>query len=134
MIWRGLLRRCPRCGGSGWWIGWLKRVPRCRSCGYRYEREPGFSLGAITINLMVTFALLAVVLAVGITWSYPHLAVVPILVVGGIVVLVLPVLFYPYSYTVWAAVDLLMHPLDAGEAADAEVGLLAATLFLDEDT
>ena len=83
---------------------------------------------------MVTFALLAVVLAVGITWSYPQLAVVPILAAGGIVVLVLPVLFYPFSYTVWAAIDLLMHPLDAGEAADAEVGLMAAGIFSDENT
>ncbi len=86
------------------------------------------------MNIMVTFTLLAVVLAVGIVWSYPQLAVVPILVVGGIVVLALPVVFYPFSYTVWAALDLLMHPLDAGEAADAEVGLMAANLLFDEDT
>jgi hypothetical protein len=133
MVARGLRRRCPRCGGSGWWTGWLKRVPRCRSCGYRYEREDGFSLGAITMNIMVTFGLLAIVLAVGIGLSYPNLAVVPILIVGGVVVLVLPVVFYPFSYTVWAAIDLLMHPLDAGEEADAEVGLMAAKIFPDEN-
>jgi uncharacterized protein (DUF983 family) len=128
-----MLMRCPRCGGSGWWLSLTKRVPRCRSCGYRYEREPGFSLGAITMNITVTFAALAVVLAVGIVSSYPHIAVVPMLVAGGLVVVVLPVLCYPMSYTVWAAIDLLMHPLDAGEAADAEVGLLASQPSFDED-
>jgi hypothetical protein len=82
---------------------------------------------------MVTFAALAVVLAAGILASYPHIAVVPMLVAGGLVVVVLPVLCYPMSYTVWAAIDLLMHPLDAGEMADAEVGLLAARLDFEED-
>ena len=78
MMARGLRRRCPRCNGSGWWTGWLQRVSRCRSCGYRYEREDGFSLGAITINMMATFLLLGVVFAVGFFLSYPgephHLA------------------------------------------------------------
>lgn len=133
MIARGLVRRCPRCNGSGWWTGWLKRAPRCRSCGYRYEREVGFSLGAITINMMATFLLLALIFAVGFFLSYPGVAVVPMLVAGGIVVAILPVVFYPVSYTVWAAIDLSMRPLDAGEEADALVGLMAANLTDEED-
>jgi Protein of unknown function (DUF983) len=127
------MRRCPRCNGSGWWTGWLKRVPRCRSCGYRYEREDGFSLGAITINMMVTFMLLGVVFGVGFFLSYPTVAVVPMLVAGGVVVLILPVVFYPLSYTVWAAIDIAMHPLDAGEEADAMVALMAVELEKHED-
>ena len=133
MIARGLVRRCPRCNGSGWWTGWLKRAPRCRTCGYRYEREVGFSLGAITINMMATFLLLALIFAVGFFLSYPGVAVVPMLVAGGIVVAILPVVFYPVSYTVWAAIDLSMRPLDAGEEADALVGLMAANLTDEED-
>ena len=35
---------------------------------------------------------------------------------------------YPLSYTVWAAIDLIMHPLDAGEEADAMVALMACDL------
>jgi uncharacterized protein (DUF983 family) len=130
MVWRGLLRRCPRCGGDGWWKG-LKRVPRCGSCGYRYEREPGFSLGAITINMAFCFVVLALVLGVGIALSYPTLAVVPILIAGGLAVLVLPIVMYPVSYTVWAAFDLIMHPLGIDEAAAAEIALLADKLVED---
>jgi uncharacterized protein (DUF983 family) len=133
MIARGLRRRCPRCNGSGWWTGWLKRVPRCRSCGYRYEREDGFSLGAITINMIATFLLLGVLFAVGFFLSYPSVAVAPMLIVGGIVVAILPVAFYPLSYTVWAAIDLTMRPLDAGEEADAMVALMASDLGKHED-
>jgi hypothetical protein len=32
---------------------------------------------------------------------------------------VVPIVFYPFSYTIWAAVDLAMRPLDPAEQADA---------------
>ena len=83
--------------------------------------------------MMVTFALLGVLFAVGFFLSYPTVAVVPMLIVGGIVVAVLPVVFYPMSYTVWAAIDLSMRPLDAGEEADAMVALMAADMAEHED-
>ena len=119
MMGRALLRRCPRCGGKGWFRGWFAKVERCRTCGYRYEREPGFLLGAVTINTIVTFGLLAAVLLVGTILSYPDIAVVPMLIASGAVAILVPIIFYPFSYTIWAAVDLAMRPLDAAEQADA---------------
>jgi len=119
MFARALLRRCPRCGGKAWFRGWFAKSDRCRTCGYRYEREPGFLLGAVTINTIVTFGLLGAVLLVGSILSYPDIAVVPILIATGIVAVVVPVVFYPFSYTIWAAIDLTMRPLDADEEADA---------------
>ena len=83
MIGRALLRRCPRCGGKGWFRGWFTKVERCRTCGYRYERQPGFLLGALTINTIVTFGLLAAVLLVGSILSYPDIAVGPMLIAAG---------------------------------------------------
>ena len=119
MMGRALLRRCPRCGGKGWFRGWFAKVERCQTCGYRYEREPGFLLGAVTINTIVTFGLLAAVLLVGTILSYPDIAVVPMLIASGAVAILVPIIFYPFSYTIWAAVDLAMRPLDAAEQADA---------------
>ena len=120
MLGRALLRRCPRCGGKGWFRGWFGKVDRCRTCGYRYERQPGFLLGAVTINTIVTFGLLAAVLLVGSILSYPDIAV------GADADRRrpswrwwCPIVFYPFSYTIWAAVDLTMRPLDAAEQADA---------------
>ncbi len=94
-------------------------MDRCRTCGYRYERQPGFLLGAVTINTIVTFGLLAAVLLVGSILSYPHIAVVPMLIAAAIVAVAVPIVFYPFSYTIWAAVDLTMRPLDRAEQADA---------------
>ena len=71
------------------------------------------------MNTIVTFGLLAAVLLVGSILSYPDIAVVPMLIVAGLVAVVVPIVFYPFSYTIWAAVDLTMRPLDAAEQADA---------------
>jgi len=119
MVGRALLLRCPWCGGKGWTTGLLKRSERCRTCGYKYERQPGFSLGAVTMNTIVTFGLLALVLTVGIVVTYPDIAAMPIVIVSLAVTLVVPIAFYPFSYTLWAAVDLFMRPLDQSELADA---------------
>jgi uncharacterized protein (DUF983 family) len=119
MVGRALRRRCPRCGGRGWFTGWFRRVERCQTCGYKYERAPGFVLGEVTMNTIVTFGLLGVVIVVGIVASYPDVPVVPLMIATLVVAIVVPVVFYPWSSTLWAAVDLAMHPLDEAAVADA---------------
>lgn len=119
MLRRGLLRRCPVCGGRGWFTGWFRRTTRCVDCGYRYERQDGFSLGAVTMNIVVTFGLLGLVLLVGSILTYPDLAVGPMLVAGFAVTIIVPIAFYPVSYTLWAAIDVAMRPLEPREVADA---------------
>jgi uncharacterized protein (DUF983 family) len=121
MVLRALLLRCPWCGGRGWTTGLLSRTDRCRTCGYKYERQPGFSLGATTMNTVVTFGLLAVVLVVGVVVTYPDVPTVPLMAVAVAVTAITPVVFYPFSYTLWAAVDLFMRPLEPAERADAAV-------------
>jgi hypothetical protein len=102
--------------------------PRCRSCGYRWERQPGFSLGATTINTIVTFGLFGLVMLVGFIATYPDIAAVPILVGSIAIAVVVPIVFYPVSYTVWAAIDLAMRPLEPAERADAATALQGGAL------
>jgi len=119
MLLRALALRCPRCGGRAWIVRWFRRLERCRTCGYRVQRQPGFSVGAITMNIIVTFFLLSVFLAVGIVAYYPDLPVVPMTAIGLAVALVAPIVLFPLSQTTWAALDLAMHPLEPAELADA---------------
>jgi uncharacterized protein (DUF983 family) len=119
MLLRGLLRRCPWCGGRGWFTRWLRRSDRCVDCGYRYERQDGFLLGAVAINTIITFGLIAVVLTVGIVTMIPDIKAGPILMPLIAVSVLGPIVLYPISYTVWAAVDLFMRPLDDAEQLDA---------------
>jgi uncharacterized protein (DUF983 family) len=119
MVMRALLRRCPRCGGKGWFRGWFHRLERCRSCGFKYERQVGFMLGAMTINIIVTFGCLAAVLVIGSIVTYPDVPVLPLVVLSIAIGVIVPLAFYPFSYTLWAAIELKMKPLDSTETADA---------------
>ena len=40
-LWRGLTRRCPRCGIGELYEGWSKVRERCSNCGVRYVRNQG---------------------------------------------------------------------------------------------
>ena len=117
---RGAVGACPRCAGRGWFRRWFTHRERCPTCGYRHERQQGFMLGAMTMNVTVTFFLLALVIVVGTVASYPDIAVVPMVTTGLAIAVGWPVFFYPMSYTLWAAVDLAMRPLEPAERADAD--------------
>ena len=76
-------------------------------------------LGAITINTILTFGAILVVLVVGMIVTYPDIAVVPIVAGCVAVAVAVPVVVFPFTYTIWGAIDLAMHPLQPDEAADA---------------
>jgi len=121
MLGRGLLKHCPRCGSGGLFHGWFTMVDRCPGCGHRFEREEGFFLGAYVINLAVAqglVILLAVVPCIVLLAQDPDTSIVPFLA-GGLLGAVLgPVVFYPFSKTVWTAFDLILRPADAPEPSD----------------
>jgi uncharacterized protein (DUF983 family) len=127
MVGRALLRRCPRCGGKGWFRGWFHRLERCRTCGFKFERQVGFMLGAMTVNIIVTFGCLGAVLVVGSVATYPDIAVVPLVALSIVIAVVVPLAFYPFSYTLWAAIELKMRPLEPAEIADAAAAVAAGS-------
>src|SRR4051794_22615011 len=113
MVGRGLIRHCPNCGSGHLFRGWFRMVDCCPRCGHRFDREEGFWLGAYVINFAVTEAALAVVFAAYIVMqardNSSSMPVAPWLVAGLIVAVGVPLLFYPFSKTIWAAIDLVMH-------------------------
>jgi uncharacterized protein (DUF983 family) len=120
MLWRAARRRCPRCGRRGaFFTGWFTRTDRCPSCGYRWERHEGFVLGPIAINTVITFVLVGVVLVGGLLATLPDVEPWPIVAASVAVAVVVPVVIYPITWTIWAALDLRWSPLSADEEADA---------------
>ena len=123
MLVRGLVGRCPLCGGRGLFVHWFTLRERCPTCGLRFDRRPeeGFFLGAYTLNLSLVLSLLCVDLFLYGLAEGDVIAVAPwILVVGGLVMAVIvPLLGYPASKTTWSAIDLAMNPLDPVEQAEA---------------
>jgi uncharacterized protein (DUF983 family) len=116
MAGRALLLRCPVCGAGHLFSRWTRMVPVCPRCALRFERAEGHWLGYLGLNTIVSFTLLFVVLVVGFVLSYPEFDVVPLLVAGVLVAVAFPVVFLPWSRTLWTAIDLRMRPLEPGEA------------------
>jgi uncharacterized protein (DUF983 family) len=110
LIGRALRRRCPRCGGPKVFSGWFSLKPACPTCGYNFERESGYWVGAIQVNIAVTETLFVLFFLVTLFVTMPDVPWQPLLVVALVTNLVFPWFFYPYSKTLWMAIDLYFHP------------------------
>lgn len=124
MLLRGIARRCPRCGSGRIFASWFRLGERCPRCRLRLERENDFFLGGYVINLAVTEGLLALALFVYVLriTADPGTFLVPVLVAGGIISVVLPILFFPFSRTIWMAIDLAMRPVPQDEGGEDAPG------------
>lgn len=115
LLFRGATLACPACGARGHFRQWVRMEDRCHRCGLTFERIEGHWIGAIGLNTIVSFGALLVFLIIAVALTIPDIPVGP-LVVGNIgVALVVPILFYPASRTLWTAVDIAMRPLEAHE-------------------
>ena len=80
-------------------------------------------LGSLTVNTILTFGAILAVVVIGIVATYPDIAVVPVVLACIAVAVLVPLLVYPFTSTIWAAIDLAMHPLQPAEVADASAAL-----------
>lgn len=117
MLWRGVRRRCPWCGGRGaFFTGWFAKQDRCRTCGIDWRRGyEGFELGALAISAFVCLGSLIVGLSIGAIATSPDIPVREMILALGAGAIILPVVVYPVSYTVWQAVDIAMRPPDVAD-------------------
>ncbi len=81
----------------------------CPKCDLRFQREEGFFLGAIVMSFAIMLAACAAVFAIGFGTRKPDGSVVPIMIAGIGIATVLPIIIYPFSKTLWLAVDLIMR-------------------------
>ena len=108
LLGRALRRRCPYCGGGGIFKGWFELRDRCPTCGVSFDREEGYFLGALAINLIVAECLAVAVVVLLMVFS--DLSLIPLEAIGISLAIGLPILFYPYSQTLWMALDLQLDP------------------------
>jgi uncharacterized protein (DUF983 family) len=121
MLWRGLTKRCAVCGGGHLYDGWFRMKERCPSCGYRFEREEGFFLGAYVVNLAVAEGLMAILCIVPLIYlsaTRPEASLWPVIVGGVLAAVVAPFVFYPFSRTIWVALELMLRPVETREPTD----------------
>jgi uncharacterized protein (DUF983 family) len=116
MLVRALARRCPVCGQGRLFRRWFHLVERCPRCGLRFERVEGHWTGDLGINTIVSFGALALTLLAGFLATWPEVPGAALFAVAVAVAVLVPVAFYPWSKTIWLALDLMMRPLEPGEA------------------
>jgi uncharacterized protein (DUF983 family) len=109
MFARGLTKRCARCGAGRLFTRWFTMKKECPKCGLRFEREEGFFLGALTMNIAVMMIVAGLVIFVGFSTRQPGGSILPMTIVGLATTVFLPCLVYPFSKTIWLAVDLTMR-------------------------
>lgn len=92
----------------------------CPRCGLRFEREPGYFVGAVVVNTTIIFATFVVTLGGMVLLTWPEVPWVTVLIVTLIANLVVPTVLYPLSKTIWLALEMSWHPIDPGEIEAAE--------------
>jgi uncharacterized protein (DUF983 family) len=108
---RALTRRCPYCGSPGVYDGYFALRERCPRCGVQFEREEGYFLGAYALNLIVAeFIGLGLAIFLIFRTDLRHLDLIWQELIAVALAIAFPVALFPFSRTVWIALDLMFHP------------------------
>lgn len=80
----------------------------CDYCGLVYEREQGYFIGAIYINIIATESLLlGTLLIYGLITRTISQTILTVLIVLAIV---MPLVFYHHSRSLWLCLDHILNP------------------------
>jgi uncharacterized protein (DUF983 family) len=103
LIGRALRLRCPACGRAKLFRNWLSMNDPCPDCGRKFDRAPGYLLGAIYFNYGVT-ALLVVVFYFSMFLSGTLTGKQLLWTLTAFAVL-FPLWFFRYARALWIAFD-----------------------------
>ena len=106
---RAAHKRCPRCGGSGIFASFFHLRERCPTCGFRFEREQGYWTGAMIVNIAVCELWFVILFGLVVLPTFPAVPWRLLLGIGLLTNGLLPVIFYPWSKTIWMAFEVLLH-------------------------
>ncbi len=106
---RGARLQCPACGERSVFQSPFRVRPFCPACSTIFQREEGFFVGAIMLNVVTTEAV--VLAAAGLyLLTFPGIdePLLPLLFAVG---LLFPIAFYHHSWSLWLAGDHLFEGL-----------------------
>lgn len=109
MLVHALRGRCPPCGEPDVWRSWGQMRVHCPTCGWIFEREEGYWVGAMIVNHALALMAVFVYLVGGLLYFR---ADVPGWFIALSITLVLAQGFwlYPRSKTAWIWLDIRIHP------------------------
>ena len=106
---RCLRLRCPACGRASIVKRLFKIKDRCPSCGVLFNREEGFFVGPILINVVTTEAVILAGYFTSLMFSnnnYQHL-LLPLFIIA----IAFPVSYYHHTWSIWLTFDHLVEGL-----------------------
>jgi uncharacterized protein (DUF983 family) len=106
---RGARLRCPACGGPLVFQSPFRVRHHCPACGAVFQREEGFFVGAIMLNVVTTEAVVMAAGALGLLLFGGRDAWLLGLLLS--VALLFPVAFYHHAWSLWLAGDHLVEGL-----------------------
>jgi uncharacterized protein (DUF983 family) len=111
---RSLRLRCPVCGRASIFERPFKVKHHCPSCDALFQREAGFFVGAILVNVVTTEAFIMAVYVACLVAGLDYQWILALLFVAA---LLFPVAFYHHSWSIWLAFDHLIErlPKNAGQ-------------------
>jgi uncharacterized protein (DUF983 family) len=106
---RCALLRCPECGLLPIFSAPFKIRHHCPACGSLIEREEGFFVGAMFVNAITTELTILAACVIGmLTIGFNERLIMTVLFPMG---LLLPVVFYHHSWSVWLNINHLIDSL-----------------------
>jgi uncharacterized protein (DUF983 family) len=105
---RGLFFRCPVCARGKIFEGVFKMRKECPVCHFTFEREQGYFTSSIAINLVLSELLVtAAVLPLA---ANPGIPIVNTILWCAPLTVLLPLLFYRHSRSLWMCMDHYLNP------------------------
>jgi len=111
LFWRAIRLQCPNCGGSPLFTRWIRMRERCPVCRMRLARgEAGYEVGAYMFNIVAAELIFALIFLAVLASTWPNPPWNLLLYGGAVLMVIVPLLFYPFSKTIFLAFDLTFRP------------------------
>ena len=96
--------------------------PQNRRAGLHFEREAGYWTGAMAINVFLVGGAFTVLFVIAIALTIPDVPVVPLLAFFVPFMALGPLFAYPFSKTLWVAIDrAFLQRLGGNERPDEQI-------------
>ena len=99
------LQRCPRCLEGSVYGGLLQMRERCSECGHRFEREPGYFLGALYASYFLSIGLLVLVCVLLYWLVVPDWTPEGVALLAAVPYLLLVPVVLRYARVIWMHID-----------------------------
>lgn len=112
--------RCANCGQPEIFDRWFAMVDRCPRCALRFERQPGYWLGAMILNFAFTAAAFLAVFLATLFATWPDPPWTTIWVVSMVVAVAAPFAVFPWTRMLFSAMELGVRPPEPDEQGSIE--------------